>query len=402
MLQRSTLLALGAILAPAASAQVFYGSDGTLVDNWRLDTATGVSNGPEFTNVFVSGLADDDAAQVFYVQTGVTLSSAAYSATGSPVTTVGTTTYLGSNRSFTGLAHHNGVLYASHNAGSAEGLYAVDVVTLAATLAYPYSSVDIALEGLDFDPSTGLLYGANDGGAYVDPLGVPGRGITVIDLSANPVTERTAFPYPAGENDLDGLAFDAGRGRVFLIEDESSPLHNVDIATGLYDPNPPQHAATGAAVFSAGTYTTGGAQPLGTNYCTAAVNSSGVSAAMSATGSTLASANDVTLRASRLPNNAFGFFLTSRTQGFIQNPGGSPGNLCLSGSIGRFVGPGQIQNSGAAGAIELGLNLTALPTPVGGVAAQSGETWNFTAWYRDVVGGSATSNFADGLAIVFQ
>ena len=103
-----------------------------------------------------------------------------------------------------------------------------------------------------------------------------------------------------------------------------------------------------------------------------------------------------------MPLNSFGFFLTSATQGLIANPGGSQGNLCLGGSIGRYVGPGQIQNSGATGAISLAVDLTQHPTPTGLVSVQVGQTWNFTAWYRDVVGGSATSNFTDGYQILFQ
>jgi hypothetical protein len=94
--------------------------------------------------------------------------------------------------------------------------------------------------------------------------------------------------------------------------------------------------------------------------------------------------------------------LTSRTQGFVANPGGSQGNLCLGGSIGRYVGPGQVQNSGAGGAISLAVNLAQHPTPTGFVAVQIGETWNFTAWYRDTVGGVAVSNFANGLSIAFN
>ena len=398
MLRSLSFLALGAF-APAASAQVFYGSDGSLVDNWRLDVATGTSSGPEFTGVFVSGLADDDAAQVFYIATGVTLSTAQYGA-GAPATALGTMTYLGANRGMTGLAAHGGVLYGTHNTGL-EGLFAIDVVTLTTTLVYTFPDQEIALEGVDFDPATGLLYGANDGGAYVDPIGAWGRGIVTVDLGQMPVVERLVFPYPTGRTDIDGLAFDPA-GQVYLIEDEPSPLNRLDIATGLYDPNPPMNAVTGASVYSAGTYTTGAPVTLGTNYCAAAVNSTGAAASMSATGSAVAAANSLELTASGLPNSAFGFFLTSRTQGFIANPGGSQGNLCLSGSIGRYVGPGQIMNSGTTGSISLALDLTRQPTPTGFSAVLAGDTWNFTAWHRDVVGGTPTSNFADGLSVTFQ
>jgi hypothetical protein len=149
-------------------------------------------------------------------------------------------------------------------------------------------------------------------------------------------------------------------------------------------------------VFSSGPPT------IGTNYCTANNNSTGTTGLMRATGSAVVATNNVLLNASRLPLNAFGFFLTSRTQGFVANPGGSSGNLCISGGIGRFVGPGQIQNTGTTGEIGLAINLTAMPTPVGPVAAVAGETWNFQAWHRDAISGNPTSNFTDGLALLLQ
>jgi hypothetical protein len=31
-----------------------------------------------------------------------------------------------------------------------------------------------------------------------------------------------------------------------------------------------------------------------------------------------------------------------------------------------------------------------------------GETWYFQAWHRDLVGGTATTNFTDGLEVTFQ
>ena len=101
-------------------------------------------------------------------------------------------------------------------------------------------------------------------------------------------------------------------------------------------------------------------------------------------------------------SHAFGFFLTSTTQGLVMNPGGSQGNLCLSGAIGRYVGAGQIQNSGAAGGFQLAIDLTQHPTPAGLVQVTAGQTWNFTCWHRDAIGGVATSNFTDGLSLVFQ
>ena len=109
------------------------------------------------------------------------------------------------------------------------------------------------------------------------------------------------------------------------------------------------------------------------------------------------------LTATLLPPNSFGFFLTSQAQGNVVNAGGSEGTLCLGGNIGRFVGPGQVMNSGASGGLTLTVDLNAVPaaTPTGVVAVQAGETWNFQAWHRDV-NPAPTSNFTDAVSVTFR
>jgi hypothetical protein len=140
---------------------------------------------------------------------------------------------------------------------------------------------------------------------------------------------------------------------------------------------------------------------VGSNYCAANINSSGASAVMDAFGSPNAGANELTLSCSSMPALVFGFFIASTDDGFVANPGGSAGNLCLSGSIGRYVGPGQIQNSGLAGTISQAADLTAVPQPNGAVPALAGDTWRFQCWFRDSASGQVTSNFSDGLSITF-
>ena len=81
--------------------------------------------------------------------------------------------------------------------------------------------------------------------------------------------------------------------------------------------------------------------------------------------------------------------------------GGSQGDLCLAGDTGRYVGPGQIQNSGASRSIALALDLTAAPSPTGSVSVTAGETWVFQGWYRDA-NPTITSNFTDAVSVQFQ
>jgi len=137
---------------------------------------------------------------------------------------------------------------------------------------------------------------------------------------------------------------------------------------------------------------------LGSRYCDPAVtNSSGNPAAMLVDGSVVASDNDFLLVCVDMPTNQYAYFLTSQTQGFVAQPGGSQGNLCLGGEIGRFSS--QIQNSGIFGTVGISVDLTALPlTPPHAVAP--GETWSFQCWFRDV-NPTPTSNFSDGFSVTF-
>ncbi|MCP3918803.1 MAG: hypothetical protein GY711_24920 [bacterium] len=143
-------------------------------------------------------------------------------------------------------------------------------------------------------------------------------------------------------------------------------------------------------------------QVAGARYCTPAnLNSTGVAAVLLATGSTLVSDNDIRLAAVDLPQNQFGYFLSSPTQGFIANPAGSQGNFCLGGGalLGRY--DDMVMNSGPAGTFAAFIDLTAVPIAAapGSIAIQPGDTWNFQAWFRDVPN---TSNFTDAVSIQFD
>ena len=139
---------------------------------------------------------------------------------------------------------------------------------------------------------------------------------------------------------------------------------------------------------------------VGLNFCGPAnTNSAGLQGQISLLGNPVAAQNSLKMNAQFLPNSAFGFFIAGPTQGFVMNPGGSEGNLCLSGAIGRYVGPGQIQNTGATGTMSLPIDLTNVPTPSGFTALTAGQTWNFQAWHRDISPAGATSNFTDAVSI---
>ncbi len=138
---------------------------------------------------------------------------------------------------------------------------------------------------------------------------------------------------------------------------------------------------------------------IGGNYCSTNQNSTGQAGEMMATGSATAADNNVTLIARNLPSLEFGFFLTSLTQGFVANPGGSQGNLCLAGDLGRYNMP--VLQSNASGILAQAIDLTMTPTGAGPTSILAGETWNFQAWHRDLNPGPV-SNLTDGLSILFE
>ncbi|MEE8468497.1 MAG: hypothetical protein V3T22_08585, partial [Planctomycetota bacterium] len=134
------------------------------------------------------------------------------------------------------------------------------------------------------------------------------------------------------------------------------------------------------------------------NYCGPAnLNSTGNSAAVTAGGWMVAGVK-LALEASGLPPNRLGYFLVSDTQGFVPFVSGSQRNLCLGGSLGRFLD--QLSSSGPAGILRVQIDTLALPFDPP-TAVQAGETWNFQAWFRDANPGS-TSNFTDGVAVTFE
>lgn len=111
-------------------------------------------------------------------------------------------------------------------------------------------------------------------------------------------------------------------------------------------------------------------------------------------------ANTLGLTVTGLPAGSIGYVLTSRQPGFASLPGGSSGNLCLAGAIGRYVGA-NARVASAAGAFTVTADLSALPQPLGPAAVQPGETWYFQCWHRDQSPTGPTSNFTASLAASF-
>ena len=149
---------------------------------------------------------------------------------------------------------------------------------------------------------------------------------------------------------------------------------------------------------------------VGTPFCSPAnTNSTGLPCRM--VGSFGAGVgSDLHLDANQGPANQFGYFLMGTA---FLDPGLaiSQGQLCVSGSIGRyniagtafnsigrFDSSGDLQNSvgtsttGAGYDVPVNVPVTNTPT------ISSGSTWHFQLWFREA-GGNA--NFSNGLSVLF-
>ncbi len=138
---------------------------------------------------------------------------------------------------------------------------------------------------------------------------------------------------------------------------------------------------------------------VGASYCSAASNSTGSPGILTAVGSDRVADNRLSVYAFQLPQNSFGYFITSRSQAYVTNAGGSQGNLCVGLGTGRYLS--QLGSTGVNGALVLEVDLTAVPQPMGSSAVTVGETRNFQCWHRDA-NPTPTSNFTEGYAITFR
>jgi len=130
-------------------------------------------------------------------------------------------------------------------------------------------------------------------------------------------------------------------------------------------------------------------------YCRATDNSSGGPASISATGSTMVADMDLSLLATDLPPNRFGYFLMSQVAGFIPLFGNSQGNLCLGSPLVRFAANGAL--SSPTGELALTLDFMNLPNLS---VFSPGDQWHFQCWFRDV-NPTNTSNTTDGGKVRF-
>lgn len=241
-------------------------------------------------------------------------------------------------------------------------------------------------EFVRLDPATGQET-ANAG--LLAPVGFSLSPQTAVDAAGTVYVSNGFASNPAGD------------GRLWAFNEDLSTVHFVQTFERPNQGGPAVGGDGYLVMADLNRVSVYRALEQGSAYCSPAVpNSTGQPAALTVRGDTDVAASDLVLRCASMPNSVFGYFLLSTTQGFAAGAGGSQGNLCLSGSVGRFSQAAA--SSMDRGSIELRIDLAAVPQPAGFVSVVAGETWNFQAWFRDAVGGMATSNFSNARSVVFQ
>ena len=257
------------------------------------------------------------------------------------------------------------------------------------------------------DPGSGLVVGTfhdSDGVGGIDSpsqLALTAGGNVLV---AGGLSPAGIYEYDGSGNQVAYYDTDVtGQGGVRGVW----PLGNGDMlfsaASGIYV----YHVASGTVTLELETvvgyyFSERSNVLLGATECgPTVVNSTGRAGEIVATGQDVGGTTHFRLTAQNLPMAQSGYFLASPQAGFIANPGGSQGNLCLGGAIGRFNDSSEIRFTSNDSFFSLTVDTTAIPTPASTTAILAGETWRFQCWYRDL-NPMPTSNFTQVVAVTFQ
>ena len=210
---------------------LFVGVDDVAIPTYVIDPTSNQTQ-PTFTGSEIWGAAVIPGANpgdaVVYFNSGTTLHR--YKSPGPP-TLCCTLTLIGAAQSMVSVAYDSiaGELLFTKNIAT-EAVYSLPVTAAACpascevTQEFVYSAADNDIGGLAFDASTANLYGTNDD-TTPGPAGV-------YELNSNGTT-TLVVAYPAGQTDIDALAYD--NGKLYLVPDEPGSIYVYNLATGSYE-----------------------------------------------------------------------------------------------------------------------------------------------------------------------
>ncbi len=137
---------------------------------------------------------------------------------------------------------------------------------------------------------------------------------------------------------------------------------------------------------------------VGSSSCAGDVNSTGIWATLTASGSLAARAGDLELFAQDLPPGEFGLFMVARDAVVIPMAAGSQTNLCLGGQVGYFRD--SLGSTKKKGRLKYRVDTESLPLGAR-PSILAGSTGYFQGWYRDHLSADR-STFTPALRVDFE
>jgi len=234
--------------ARGADGLLFIGVDDSTVSTYSIDPIDNTTT-PQFLGFEVWGAAMIPAAlpgdAVVYFNDGSSLYR--WPANGVPELCC-TLTYLAATSSVVSVAYDpvGARLLFTKNI-SVEAVYALPVVAANCPAACDMTqeivyATTADIGGLAVDTTNGDLYGTDDG-----------ANDSIVRFN-NDGTLTVIAPYPAGQTDIDGLAY--GNGKLYLVIDEPGDIFVYDIVSGLYE-TPLTNPWATSEVFCGGAFGSG-------------------------------------------------------------------------------------------------------------------------------------------------
>ncbi len=373
---RLTAFAASVLLSGYAHAQLFVGqSDPTVMA--KTGNVSALPN-VSYTNDFlfdVQGAARGPGNKVYLCNGFFTTQLYEWNQTGAPLPTV----IVGVSGGVYGLGYVNGKLYGFANYANPMGIYEINPLTGAGTLAVDTSTQGFRYFALDGNDADGMLYGYTEYGAPT--------GLYRIDPVSGVQTHIAGDP-PGGYGICRGMA--CGNNTAFLVATHpTDTFYAYDLSQGaggtyVAFPNPYPTSQNGGGAWLGPPFCNG--SPV--TYCTAKVNSLGCTPAISFTGRPSASLGvGFSVSAMHVINNKPGLLIyTSNGQAALAFQGGL---RCINTPIRRTVplnSGGNPAPDDCSGKYTIDMNTFALGLLGGSPAAYltvPGTVIDVQAWGRD-------------------
>lgn len=211
----------------------------------------------------------------------------------------------------------------------------------------------------------------------LDGMAVVAREGDPVDVDGNGVFDDGVFIDTFGDDDL-------------VLQDDLTILAVVTLRDAAG-----QRLGQGLISIDAGS------GQIGTEFCDAVANSTGLTGRLRGTGSTSLGGNALALEAVNLPPGTFAIMMVGTARDAMPAFAGGLGLGCAGGRFGAYRRPGEVLTVSAGGTLGFSVDLTAIRAGGADVPAVPGETLVFQVLHRDgASAGLRTSNTTTAVEVM--